>query len=127
MDRKVPQAWLAKASDDIQWTEANLREGIWYGACFTSQQAVEKALKAYVIYKKGNAKKIHSLIALLEECTELDNSFEELRSKCNKLTVYYALTRYVDVVDYTEFTEEKAREAYEFAKEIVNFVQKKLG
>lgn len=126
MDSKDPKAWLAKARDDIKWTEANLREGIWYGACFTSQQAAEKALKAYVIHKKGNAKKIHSLVALLEECKKLDNSFEELRHKCNKLTVYYAPTRYIDVVDYAEFTEEKAREAYKFAKEIVNFVGKKL-
>lgn len=126
MDSKDPQAWLAKARDDIKWTESSLRGRIWFGACFASQQAAEKALKAYLIHNKGTAKRIHSLVALLEECKEIDILFEQLRDECSKLTVYYAPTRYIDVVDYIEFTEEKARQAYEFAKRIVEFVEKKL-
>lgn len=34
--------WLNLALDDLSWTKANLNERIWYGACFTAQQAGEK-------------------------------------------------------------------------------------
>ncbi len=47
--KKASRIWLSKALDDLRWTEANIRESIYYGACFTAQQAVEKALKAYLL------------------------------------------------------------------------------
>lgn len=46
--------WFEKAKDDLQWTEANIRENIYYGACFTAQQAAEKALKAFVVKLSRN-------------------------------------------------------------------------
>ena len=41
-DRNSPyKKWLNYAQDDLSWTEANIKEQIWYGACFTAQQAAE--------------------------------------------------------------------------------------
>ena len=121
------QRWLAKAVDDLSWTKANIKAKIWYGACFTAQQAVEKALKAYLLYKGKKLKKIHSLVALLEECKELDPSFEKLRIRCARLTVYYVTTRYPDLIDFGEFTKQRAKEAYDSAEEIVSFVEKRIS
>lgn len=118
--------WLKKARDDITWTEVNLHGKIWYGACFTSQQAAEKVLKAYLLYKGREPKKIHSLVALLEECKKINESFEQLRSECATLTVYYAPVRYPDIAEFSDITSEKAKEAYKFAKKIVEFVENKL-
>jgi len=40
--------WWRKAKEDLKWTEANIREKIYYGACFSAQQSAEKALKAFL-------------------------------------------------------------------------------
>jgi len=119
--------WLDFASDDLSWTKANLKEKVWYGACFTAQQAGEKALKAYLISKERDIKKIHDLRAILEECIEIDQSFEHLREECATLNTYYAPTRYPDIAEFIHFTEERAEEAYIMADMIVEFVKNKLA
>lgn len=75
MDKSRPsyQLWLNQALDDLAWTESNLKEKVWYGACFTAQQAAEKALKAYLIYQGKAMKKIHDLGALLQKCINIDS------------------------------------------------------
>lgn len=126
MGKAPHQKWLDFAQDDLSWTEANLREKIWYGACFTAQQAAEKALKAYLIKQDKNPPKIHSLVALLEACIPFDKSFEKVRKACASLTVYYAPTRYPDIIDFSEFSQEQAKEALELSREIVLFVEAKF-
>lgn len=118
------QKWLNYALDDLSWTEANLKEQVWYGACFTAQQTAEKALKAYLIRQGKDIRKIHDLGALLEECIKLNTSFEQLRPGCLILTAYYVQSRYPDIAEFIDFTEDKAKEAYQLAKEIVEFVEK---
>ena len=128
MDKNNPpqKRWLKYALDDLSWTKSNLNEEIWFGACFTAQQAVEKALKAYLISKGKVIKKVHDLRGLLEECTRIDPSFENLKEKCSTLNTYYAPTRYPDLGEYVDFSKDKAHESYAFAKEIVEFVEAKL-
>lgn len=121
------QKWLDKARQDLKWTQANLKEAIWYGACFTAQQAAEKILKAYLSKMGKEPPRIHSLVALLEECIKFDENFAELREQCSGLTVYYAPTRYIDLSEeFVSFSEDQAREAYKFAQEILEFVGRKL-
>lgn len=124
---KPYQKWLDYASDDLSWTKSNLREKVWYGACFTAQQAAEKVLKAYLISQEKNIKKIHDLRALIEECIKIDRSFEHLRNACVTLNGYYAPSRYPDISEFVHFTQEKAEEAYSLAEKIVEFVGKKLS
>lgn len=127
MDDMTPsKKWLEYASNDLSWTKANLNEEVWYGACFTAQQAVEKALKAYLISKNETIKKIHDLRVLIEKCQKIDPEFETLREQCVTLNPYYTPARYPDIGEYADFTEEKAREAYQIAKKIVEFVEEKL-
>jgi len=125
-DPTPSQKWLEYASNDLSWTKANLTEQVWYGACFTSQQAAEKALKAYLISKDEAIKKIHDLRVLVERCLNIDPDFEKLRDSCISLNFYYIPARYPDIGEFTDFTEDKAREAYQLAKEIVEFVEEKL-
>ncbi|MCL5429363.1 MAG: HEPN domain-containing protein [Chloroflexi bacterium] len=44
-NEQAVKRWLARAEDDLDWTQASLKEGIYYSACFSAQQAAEKALK----------------------------------------------------------------------------------
>lgn len=61
------ERWLVKSKDDLLWSKAGLKEEIFYGACFSAQQAGEKALKAYLLFKSVEPRRIHDLSGLLEE------------------------------------------------------------
>ncbi|MBI4157761.1 HEPN domain-containing protein [Candidatus Woesebacteria bacterium] len=125
-NKKKALFWVKKAKDDLLWTEANIKEKIYFGACFTSQQTVEKALKAYLVYKGESVKKIHDLGALLEICAKFDASFSDYREKVLPLVDYYTQARYPEVGDFVDYTEPKAKEAYLVASEILEFVETKL-
>lgn len=126
MGKAPPEKWLEYARNDLLWAEGNIREEIWYGACFAAQQAAEKALKAYLEFKEKKVPKIHDLIALVDLCTRYDDTFGQFREECLELTTHYFTTRYPDLMNFVGFTEEKAREAHESAKKIVDFVEEKL-
>jgi HEPN domain-containing protein len=126
-NNSLVQSWITRAEDDIRWTEANIREEIWYGACFTAQQAAEKALKGYLIFRKEEVRKIHDISALLERCIRLTPTFETIRENTLPLVDYYLPTRYPDLSMFMEFSEEKATQALHDAKTIVAFVKEKIS
>lgn len=114
--------WLIKAKDDLRWINASLKDEIYYGACFAAQQAAEKALKAYLLFKNAIPRRIHDLSALLEDCIELDEEFEKLIDQAATLSGYYVEARYPDVGDFMGYSKEQAGEALQFAEEIVRFI-----
>lgn len=126
MDKVASKKWLKRAKDDLNWTNANIREGIWYGACFTAEQVAEKSLKAFLISRGKSVVKIHDLNALLARCTEIDPSFEELKEACAALTAYYVPSRYPDISEFMQFSEEIAKEASDLAEEVFKFVEKDI-
>jgi len=124
MDNTVTaKKWLVNAEDDIRWCEASLTGGVWHGACFSAQQSVEKALKAFLLSQGKTIHKIHDLGALLESCRAIDPSFESIRETVLPLVDYYLQTRYPDMGDFIDYTEEKANNALSYAKSIVLFVK----
>lgn len=118
--------WLNKAKDDLLWTEANIREKIYYGACFTSQQSIEKALKAYLVYKKGKFSKKHDLVTLVDECSFFDRNFTKYRRIVAPIAFYYIQTRYPDISEVDIYDKKEAEEAFEIAKELLDFVDTKI-
>lgn len=118
--------WLDKAKNDLQWTKHNIDGCIWYGACFTAQQAAEKAFKGYIIYHSKKLRKIHDLRVLLTICAEINERFEKIREEAILLNSYYTDTRYPGFDDFGSFTKSQANEAYAAAKEIVDFVKKRI-
>lgn len=120
------KTWLDKAEDDLKWTKHNLDGEIYYGACFTSQQAVEKALKGFLLFKGQKLRKVHDLLALFEDCIGVDSSFEEFRPEIEVLSRYYITTRYPIYEDLVIFSKRDAEEAYEQAEKIIEFIRQKL-
>jgi HEPN domain-containing protein len=118
--------WIKKAHDDLKWTEANMREKIFYGACFTSQQAVEKILKAFLLYKIGKFDKVHDLVSLIDKCIEIDSNFNSFRKPIAKLSFYYIQSRYPDISEIDIFSKEEAENAFVIAKKIVEFTVTKI-
>ncbi|OGK25479.1 hypothetical protein A3A46_02910 [Candidatus Roizmanbacteria bacterium RIFCSPLOWO2_01_FULL_37_13] len=121
------KVWLKSAKDDLLWTKHNISAKIYYGACFTSQQASEKALKGYLLLNKKRLRKIHDLRALLEDSISIDKSFEKLRKEAAKLNSYYIETRYPTFEAFSPFTKDQAEEALDYAEKIVDFIEKKLN
>ena len=97
------------------------------GACFSAQQAAEKALKAFLLFKGKLLKKIHDTAVLLADCIEIDHGFKKLERSTKKIFPYYATTRYPFDGQLFVFDKVKATEAFKAAQEIINFVEKKLS
>lgn len=126
MNNNIVILWLNKAEDDLKWTKSNIKEHVWYGACFTAHQSVEKSLKAFLIFNNKRIAKIHDLGALIERCKEIDASFEELVDKVISISDYYINSRYPDAGDFMSYSKKDAIEAYNIAGEILTFVRSRI-
>ena len=126
MSKPASKKWLSQAKQDLDWTRANLREKIWYGACFTAQQAAEKSLKAYLISKGKSIFKTHDLGALVTISKKYDPEFEQIKEDCAILTNYYSPARYPDTAEFMIFSKSKAEEALRLAREVFEFVERRI-
>ena len=68
-------------------------------AGFCLQQALEKFLKAFLLSKGWNLRRIHNLDARLDDTIEYDSTLEEFRGVCQKVTVFYISERYPFVIE----------------------------
>ena len=115
---------LKVADEDLEHANEDYKKKKYRYACYFAQQAVEKYLKAYLLYKEGNYPFKHSISYLIKECAEIDEDFEYLfEIGSHKLNKYYTGTRYLPLLDISE---EEAKEAIEIAEKVRNFVLKKL-
>ena len=62
--KNAESEWMKDARDELQAAEYLLRGGFWKLACFHSQQAVEKSLKARLLGKGWELEKVHSAARL---------------------------------------------------------------
>ena len=76
---EITEKWLRKALADLRVAEKllELDEEPWIIA-FHTQQAVEKALKAYLIFHGKHFGKTHNLSQLIDLCIEIDQEFQQL-------------------------------------------------
>lgn len=125
-ESQIPKNWFAKAKADLESAEILFREG---GAtdtvCFLCQQAVEKYLKGFLIFKKKKFGKIHDLAVLLALCGEIDKDFLNWYEPAEKLTGYYIETRYPADIPVS-YSPHEAKEALRQAGEIIEFTKKKV-
>ena len=89
------RGWLSVALEDFQTAEFLLdQERSPNNAGMLLHQAVEKYLKAYLMFQGWRLERTHDLVALLEEATKHDPSFAQYRSVCETVTRYYVDDRY---------------------------------
>lgn len=88
--------WLEFAGDDLRSAELLAGAGIFHLACFHCQQAAEKILKGFLLARKRNYPRTHSLPDLLQLCAKLDSDFMSLERACISLDRFYVPTRYPD-------------------------------
>lgn len=91
--------WLEKADIDLRRVPLRLEEGDGDDAAFHLQQAIEKYLKAFLLAKGWQLKKVHDLEALLDEAIRHTPKLEIFRDLCAEVTGYYIVERYPSFVD----------------------------
>ena len=113
--------WLKFARDDLLMARHAFEEvhpKQIFIACYHCQQASEKALKAYLIFKDTEFPYTHDLANLCYLCTDHDEVFHDILNDCSDLTPFAIQTRYPG---NREITEEETASALRKPERIVNF------
>src|SRR5580658_3233163 len=85
------RAWLAKARLDLRAAALEMSvpaEGLWGDIAFHSQQAAEKALKAFLAWHDVPFRKTHNLEDLSQRCVALDAAMQPLADQAAPLSEY---------------------------------------
>lgn len=88
------ERWLAQALRDLDDAEFAASGARWNLACFLSQQAAEKALKAFLYARGAETVWGHSVADLCGEAALADADFATLGVEAAALDQYYIPTRY---------------------------------
>jgi HEPN domain-containing protein len=123
---KPYEAWLVKAEHDLA-SARRLSEGdkpILDTAIYHTQQCAEKALKAYLSFRKQPIEKTHDVELLVELCAVIDESFNSLLNDAKVLMPYDTAFRYPDF-DMDPDKDDVA-DAIEKAANILQFISGKL-
>lgn len=114
--------WLRQAENDLEWAKHSLSGGFYAQTCFITQQAGEKALKAYCFFKGYDVIRTHSLFQIIQTLEE--NGVLEQCAK--ELDLYYISGRYPDAfpggAPFELLTSEQAGRALNAAREIIQIV-----
>ena len=116
--------WMDQAEGDLEHARSDLKGGFYDWACFSSQQAAEKALKA-VFQKLGAEAWGHSVADLFEELSKSRRIPEELVDLALELDKVYIPARYPNAhpsgSPRKRYTKNEAERIVEYAARIVNF------
>jgi HEPN domain-containing protein len=87
------ESWLLIAQEDLDSAKYLLTIP-FVTALFHTQQCAEKALKAYILFKKNLVIKTHDLIRLVDICVENDRGFDSLPLFATIVDPYQTAGRY---------------------------------
>lgn len=122
---KLAREWTIRADNDLKNAQILLEEGGTTDAvCFHSQQAVEKYLKAFLVFNKLPVQKIHSLVALAKQGATKEPRLLDFMENYKTLETYYIESRYPP--DIQAYSKNEGNKAYHLAKEIVSFISSLL-
>ena len=128
--RAEGRRWLVQAEDDLRFAELAARERFFAQACFNSQQAAEKALKAFLYARGAEQVMGHSVADLAAECARLEPEFAELKERAAPLDQFYLSTRYPNSlpggIPAEAFTARDAERALEMAREVIAVVRRRF-
>lgn len=118
MNNEYLQKWLIKADNDLKVAEHEINtdknEMVTEAICFHCQQAVEKYLKAYLIFCKADFGKTHNLEYLLKLCSKYDQEFNKI--DVGDLSFYAVEVRYPD--DFYIPTVKEAKASIKIVKRV---------
>ncbi len=112
---KLVRQWINIAERDMITAERELEfePNVTDIICFHCQQAIEKSLKAFLVWKNEPFEKTHDLTYLLELCETHGLEFDFLKDKAKTITSYAVKNRYPSAIQ--KITIDEAREALDIA------------
>lgn len=118
--------WLEFASQDLLTARILLEQDICLSsAAFHCQQCIEKALKAYVLFRKRMHVDGHNLTWLCRQAVKIDPSFRQWMDESAFLNRYYIETRYPS--DHSlPLTTQRLQKVYSMAEDMYNFICKEV-
>ena len=121
------RSWMAKSHTDLRSARHALKAKppLAEDAVFHSQQAVEKALKAFLSWHDKPFRKTHSLEELGEQCIQIAPFFKELVGEFVHLTEYAWKFRYPGEPESPTLSESK--EAILTAEKVFKVIEKELS
>ncbi len=122
------ERWRRQAANDLAFARVALRERFYAQACFTAQQASEKAVKA-IAYGLGVRTVLgHSLVTLISRYADRAPELADLRELAGILDQYYVPTRYPNGlaggVPFEAFGESQAAAAVDAADRFVQLAER---
>ncbi len=125
--------WLKKASSDLLSAKKLNTDGDTLDtAVYHTQQAAEKALKAYLVFATRQTPRSHDLVELLNLSIRKNSGFKRFRQIAYDLTPYATCHRYPGYECYhasgelCHLTRQEVAASIEKAEAILNFVQKQI-
>jgi HEPN domain-containing protein len=123
------QRWLRQAEKDLESAGDSSKAEHYEWACFQSQQAAEKGLKAFLYSKGLRAILTHSIRELVLECSKYETDFSDFLSQGKALDTYYIPTRYPNGLVGNEipaqyYSEEDASQCINYAGSMLRTVRR---
>ena len=118
--------WMDQARGDLQHARSDVEEAFYDWACFSAQQAAEKAVKA-LFQRMGAVVWGHSVADLLDELAQRQAVPEDLRDAALELDKAYIPSRYPDAhpsgSPRRRYIRAEAERLVEYAAKIVRFCE----
>ena len=127
LNQETALLWIKKADNDYKTgkDQFETEEPATDTICFHMQQAVEKYLKAFIVFSGFEAEKTHNISRILEKCISIDSDFNILKKEeIDILTPYGTVVRYPD--DFYIPSIEEAEYAISLAKTVKTFIAGKM-
>jgi len=121
--------WMKQAEADLEAAKDSLKTGHYEWACFQSQQAVEKMIKAFFDYNNISIRG-HSIRSLMKECENYLSIPSHLVKLGIELDFHYLQPRYPNgfITGYPAqyYTEQKAEEIINIAEQIIEYFKTQI-
>ena len=124
--RRALYDWFAKARGDLKIARGEIQteDPATDAVCFHFQQAVERMLKAWLLWHEVAFPRTHNIEMLLAACEKIDQEFVDLRP-AEGLTAYAVEVRYGDEPVSVDMDE--TRQAHELATFAEEFILAKFA
>lgn len=118
------ESWLNKAEHDLLSAQRllEIEPMILDNACFHCQQAIEKCLKAFLVFHGRDIERTHNIIFLLSECANFDPVFAAVDPM--NINAYAVQGRYPDSNLIPTIVE--AKSYYQLALQVRGLVNERI-
>ena len=128
---RVYENWFAQACSDLEDAKYLMKGRKYNSACFFAQQAVEKALKAFLLFAGADQVWGHSVYELCNDSRDFDEDFAQICEEVALLDKYYIPTRYPDAlpggIPSLVYGFQDASAAISIAEKALKFIGGKIG